>query len=37
MVYSGMIGMKDNAFINTKNCSYSVTAELAAPKRESRA
>jgi arylsulfatase A-like enzyme len=31
-VYSGMIGMKENAFINTKNRSYSVTAELEVPK-----
>ena len=30
-VYSGMIGMKENAFINTKNRSYSVTAELEVP------
>jgi hypothetical protein len=26
-----MIGMKENAFINTKNRSHSITAELAAP------
>jgi arylsulfatase A-like enzyme len=31
-VYPGMIGMKENAFINIKNHSYSVTAELEAPK-----
>jgi arylsulfatase len=31
-VYSGMIGMKENAFINTKNRSYSITAELEVPK-----
>jgi arylsulfatase A-like enzyme len=31
-VYSGMIGMKENAFINTKNHSYSVSAELEVPK-----
>jgi arylsulfatase A-like enzyme len=31
-VYSGMIGMKENAFINIKNRSYSVTAELEVPK-----
>jgi hypothetical protein len=31
-VYPGMIGMKENAFINTKNRSYSVTAELDLPK-----
>jgi arylsulfatase len=29
-VYPGMIGMKENAFINTKNRSHSITAELAA-------
>jgi hypothetical protein len=31
-VYSGMIGMKENAFINIKNHSYSVAAELEVPK-----
>jgi arylsulfatase A-like enzyme len=31
-VYSGMIGMKENSFINTKNRSYSVAAELEVPK-----
>jgi hypothetical protein len=31
-VYPGMIGMKENAFINTKNHSYSATAELDMPK-----
>ena len=31
-VYSGMIGMKENAFINTKNRSYSIAAELDVPK-----
>jgi hypothetical protein len=31
-VYEGMIGMKENAFINTKNSSYSVTAEVEIPK-----
>jgi arylsulfatase A-like enzyme len=30
-VYEGMIGMKENAFINTKNSSYSITAEVEAP------
>jgi arylsulfatase len=30
-VYPGMIGMKENAFINTKNRSHSITAELVAP------
>jgi arylsulfatase A-like enzyme len=27
-VYEGMVGMKENAFINTKNVSYSITADL---------
>jgi hypothetical protein len=27
-----MIGMKENAFINTKNRSYSITAEIEVPK-----
>jgi arylsulfatase len=30
-VYEGMAGMKENAFINTKNRSYSVTANLEVP------
>ncbi|MEO9191345.1 MAG: sulfatase-like hydrolase/transferase [Acetobacteraceae bacterium] len=30
-VYPGMVGMKENAFINTKNRSHSITAELIAP------
>jgi arylsulfatase A-like enzyme len=30
-VYEGMIGMKENAFINTKNSSYSITAEVEVP------
>jgi arylsulfatase A-like enzyme len=30
-VYEGMIGMKENAFINTKNSSHSITAEVEAP------
>ena len=30
-VYEGMIGMKENAFINTKNHSYTVTADLDVP------
>jgi arylsulfatase len=30
-VYEGMIGMKENAFINTKNSSYSITAVVEAP------
>jgi arylsulfatase A-like enzyme len=31
VVYEGMAGMKENAFINTKNHSYSVTADLDLP------
>jgi arylsulfatase len=34
-VYTGMIGMKENAFINTKNRSHSITAELVAPSSNS--
>ena len=30
-VYEGMVGMKENAFINTKNSSYTVTAEVELP------
>jgi arylsulfatase A-like enzyme len=30
-VYEGMVGMKENAFINTKNSSYSITAVVEAP------
>ncbi len=30
-VYEGMTGMKENAFINTKNSLYSVTADVEAP------
>jgi arylsulfatase len=30
-VYEGMTGMKENAFINTKNSSYSITADVEAP------
>jgi arylsulfatase len=30
-VYEGMTGMKENAFINTKNSSYSITANVEAP------
>ncbi|HET6178261.1 MAG TPA: arylsulfatase [Candidatus Sulfotelmatobacter sp.] len=29
-VYEGMVGMKENAFINTKNRSYSITADVEA-------
>lgn len=32
-VYEGMVGMKENAFINTKNQSYSITANLVIPPR----
>jgi len=31
-VYDGMTGMSENVFINLKNCSYSVTAEVDIPK-----
>jgi arylsulfatase len=31
VVYEGMVGMKENAFINTKNHSYSITADLDVP------
>lgn len=30
-VYEGMAGMSENAFINTKNSSYSITAVVEAP------
>src|SRR5262249_1677185 len=30
-VYEGMVGMSENVFINTKNRSYSITAELEIP------
>jgi arylsulfatase len=30
-VYEGMIGMSENVFINTKNRSFSVTAEVTIP------
>jgi arylsulfatase A-like enzyme len=30
-VYDGMIGIKENAFINTKNRSYTITADLEIP------
>jgi arylsulfatase len=32
-VYSGMTGMMESAFINTKNRSYSITADVEVPKR----
>ena len=31
-VYPGMIGMKENAFINVKNRSHSITADVEIPK-----
>lgn len=31
-VYEGMIGMTENVFINTKNRSHTVTAEVTVPK-----
>jgi arylsulfatase len=31
-VYEGMIGMTENVFINTKNRSHSITAEVTIPK-----
>jgi arylsulfatase len=31
-VYEGMTGMMENTFINTKNVSYSITAEVEIPK-----
>ena len=31
-VYEGMIGMSENVFINTKNRSHSITAEVTIPK-----
>src|SRR4029077_16605996 len=33
-VYEGMTGMKENAFINTKNSSYSITADVEVPETE---
>ena len=38
-VYEGMIGMTENVFINTKNQSHSITAEVQIPagRRERRA
>jgi len=30
-VYEGMVGMKENAFINTKNTSYAITADVEIP------
>jgi arylsulfatase A-like enzyme len=32
-VYPGMIGMKENAFINVKNRSHSITADVEIPER----
>jgi hypothetical protein len=31
-VYEGMIGMTENVFINTKNRSHTITAEITIPK-----
>ena len=31
-LYEGMIGLSENAFINMKNRSYTITAELDIPK-----
>ena len=31
-VYEGMVGMTENVFINTKNRSHSITAEVQIPK-----
>jgi len=31
-VYEGMTGMSENVFINTKNSSYTITAEVEIPK-----
>src|SRR5207237_4235338 len=30
-VYEGMVGMTENVFINTKNRSHSITAEVLIP------
>jgi len=30
-VYEGMVGMSENVFINTKNRSHSITAEVTIP------
>ncbi len=32
-VYEGMIGMSENVFINTKNRSHTITAEVTIPKK----
>ena len=31
-VFEGMTGMSENVFINTKNCSHTITAEVQIPK-----
>lgn len=36
-VYSGMEGMGENAFINIKNTSHTISAEVEIPKRELKA
>ena len=33
-VYSGMVGMMESAFINIKNRSYSITADVEVPKKD---
>lgn len=35
-VYEGMTGMSENVFINTKNSSYAITAEVTIPKGGAR-
>ena len=35
-VYDGMIGMSENVFINTKNRSHTITAEVVVPKGGAR-
>ena len=35
-LYEGMIGLSENAFINMKNRSYTITAELEIPKGTGR-
>ncbi|MCC6321209.1 MAG: arylsulfatase [Phycisphaerales bacterium] len=35
-VYDGMMGMTENVFINTKNRSFSITAEIETPKDGAR-
>jgi len=35
-VFQGMRGMTENVFINTKNASHSITAELDVPRAAAR-